>query len=201
MPGGHGALAPVAMSDAPRLRDGSICQWHECQGCESPGFAGDAVAARQWVERQLCDPARGATLRRQAFEFGDGHALSMSSDHEWTEILAAALAAGRLRACGPARRPQLMRLVPGQAPAARAPAPAQRTAGQRPGREIHWIEIEVVGEDGVGVANVEYLIVTPDQRQHRGVTDRDGRARLERIDAGECQVSFPKLDQEAWVAD
>jgi hypothetical protein len=188
------------MNDQPSPRRRGVCRWHECQGCDSPGFAGDALAARQWVNQQLCDPVLGPALRRQELELGDGVALSMLSEHELTDLLAAALAAGRLRACGTARRPRLMRLAHGQDPAAPTPAPERRAASQRPGREVHWIEIEVLGEDGVGIANVEYLIVTPDQRQHRGVTDRDGRARLERIDAGECQVSFPKLDQEAWVS-
>jgi hypothetical protein len=64
--------------------------------------------------------------------------------------------------------------------------------------EKHWIEIELVGEDGVGVAGEEYLIVTPDKQQHTGNTDSDGWARLDNIVAGQCKISFPNLDKVVW---
>jgi hypothetical protein len=64
--------------------------------------------------------------------------------------------------------------------------------------EKHWIEIELVGEDGVGVAGVNYSIVTPDNQQHTGVTAADGCARLDNIVAGQCKISFPNLDKDAW---
>lgn len=64
----------------------------------------------------------------------------------------------------------------------------------------HWIEIELLDEDGVGIANEEYLIVTPDEEKHRGVTDADGLVRLDGIVKGQCKVTFPNLDKEAWCA-
>jgi hypothetical protein len=64
--------------------------------------------------------------------------------------------------------------------------------------DVHWIEIEMVDEDGVGIPEQEYLIVTPDRRQFTGVTDSSGRARLDDIVAGQCSVSFQNLDKDSW---
>ncbi|WP_347988692.1 hypothetical protein [Methylomonas sp. AM2-LC] len=69
---------------------------------------------------------------------------------------------------------------------------------QRLQKEKHWIEIELLGEDGKPIANQNYLVVTADQKQYTGTTDADGLARLDDIPAGNCQVSFPDLDKEAW---
>ena len=65
---------------------------------------------------------------------------------------------------------------------------------------LQWIEIELVGEDGVGIPRAEYLVVTPDGREHTGVTGANGVARLENIRPGECKITFPKLDKDAWCA-
>lgn len=61
-----------------------------------------------------------------------------------------------------------------------------------------WIEIELVGEDGSPIADQRYLVIAPDGSEYRGRTDADGAARIDGIDPGSCQVSFPDLDQEAW---
>jgi hypothetical protein len=62
----------------------------------------------------------------------------------------------------------------------------------------HWIEIVLVDEDGVGVANQKYSIVTPDQQEYTGVTDANGFARLDSIVAGQCKITFTDLDRDAW---
>jgi len=68
------------------------------------------------------------------------------------------------------------------------------------GASAHWIEVELVGEDGVGISGVEYLVVTVDGREHSGVTDAKGVGRLQDILAGQCRISFPQLDKDAWRA-
>lgn len=65
-------------------------------------------------------------------------------------------------------------------------------------KEKHWIEIELVDENGEAVAGEEYLIVTPNNASHSGVTDPAGYARLDGIDPGSCRVSFPRLDKDTW---
>ncbi len=77
--------------------------------------------------------------------------------------------------------------------------------GQDPGSGVqscplplHWIEIELVGEDDKGVADQAYQIVAPDGKEYTGRTDAHGLARVEGIPGGSCKVSFIELDQEAW---
>jgi hypothetical protein len=48
------------------------------------------------------------------------------------------------------------------------------------------------------VTESEYEIITPDVTKVTGTLDKDGFARVEGFSAGECKVSFPKLDKEAW---
>jgi hypothetical protein len=66
-------------------------------------------------------------------------------------------------------------------------------------KEEHWIEIELLYEDGTCVAGAKYLIVTPDKQEKTGVTNASGRARVDGIPvAGQCKISFPDIDGEAW---
>jgi hypothetical protein len=76
--------------------------------------------------------------------------------------------------------------------------PAEFAKAKAPRQDFHWIEIEIVGDDGVGIPGQEYLIVAPDKRRFTGVTDKSGRARLESLVAGQCSISFVNLDKSAW---
>lgn len=83
------------------------------------------------------------------------------------------------------------------ATAAATAAAAALIAAQEPG---HWIEIELVGEDDRPIANEPYEVTLPDQRVISGQLDAAGWARIDRIaSAGDCLVSFPRLDEAAWV--
>lgn len=64
--------------------------------------------------------------------------------------------------------------------------------------QTHWIEIELVDEDGHGVAGAKYSIVAADTQEYTGATDSNGRARVDRLVAGQCKVSFPELDGHEW---
>lgn len=79
-----------------------------------------------------------------------------------------------------------------------AVTPSQLAKKLREEKEQHWIEIELVDEDGVGIPNEAYLIVTPDKQEFKGKTDGDGWARLDKIVEGQCKISFPNLDKDAW---
>jgi hypothetical protein len=66
---------------------------------------------------------------------------------------------------------------------------------------VTFVAIELVGEDDLPVAGEEYLIVLPNGDKVKGFLDANGRARVEGIEQpGDCQVSFPGLDEEAWTA-
>jgi uncharacterized protein (DUF2345 family) len=63
----------------------------------------------------------------------------------------------------------------------------------------HWIEIRLVGEDDSPIPNIEYKVVLPNGDIARGFLDQSGSARVESIPtAGDCQVSFPGMDKDAW---
>ncbi len=62
-----------------------------------------------------------------------------------------------------------------------------------------WIEIQLVGEDDQPIPNVKYVLTLPGGATKTGTLDANGSARVDGIPAGTCKVSFPDLDQEAWV--
>jgi uncharacterized protein (DUF2345 family) len=63
---------------------------------------------------------------------------------------------------------------------------------------LHWIEVELVGEDGSPIANERCEITLPDGEVVKRKTDRSGLVRLPRIEtAGDCQIRFPDLDASA----
>ena len=63
----------------------------------------------------------------------------------------------------------------------------------------HWISIELVGEDGKGIAFEEFCITLPDGSRRTGMLDEKGRARLDNLpDAGVGSITFPELDTDAW---
>jgi type VI secretion system secreted protein VgrG len=63
----------------------------------------------------------------------------------------------------------------------------------------HWIEIELLDEDDNPVPGETYRITLPDGTTvASGTLDHKGRARVDHIDPGTCQVTFPKLDKDAW---
>jgi type VI secretion system secreted protein VgrG len=66
--------------------------------------------------------------------------------------------------------------------------------------DFHWIEIELVYENaGEPVPGEEYCIEMPDGAKVRGMLNQKGWARVNFIkDPGNCKISFPGLDQDAW---
>jgi type VI secretion system secreted protein VgrG len=65
--------------------------------------------------------------------------------------------------------------------------------------EKTWIEIELVDEEGNPVPGERYEITGPDgETLARGTLDGNGFARVEGLDPGQCTVTFPELDREAW---
>lgn len=66
-------------------------------------------------------------------------------------------------------------------------------------KKTSWIEIELVDEQNQPVAGEVYLVTLPDGATvDQGTTDDKGRARIENIDPGTCQITFPNLDKDAW---
>lgn len=70
------------------------------------------------------------------------------------------------------------------------------TTGSR--RKV-WISIELRDDTGRPVANEPYEIKVPGESSPRtGTLNQKGRARLDGIDEGQCEVSFPQIDGREW---
>ena len=90
---------------------------------------------------------------------------------------------------------------PGAAPQSAATAgPTHNPNAAENQEKTHWIEIELLDEDGNPVTGEPYRITLPDGTTADGTTDSKGHAREEHIDPGNCKVSFPNLDPDAWRA-
>jgi len=62
-----------------------------------------------------------------------------------------------------------------------------------------WIEIEMVDEEDQPVSGERYEITLPDgETVASGTLDDKGFARVDGIDPGTCQITFPDLDKDAW---
>lgn len=61
-----------------------------------------------------------------------------------------------------------------------------------------WIEIELLDMADQPVPNIRYVIELADGSARTGTLDQRGRARVDGIDPGQCNVRFPDFDQDAW---
>lgn len=61
-----------------------------------------------------------------------------------------------------------------------------------------WIEIELIDEEDNPVPGEKYAITLPDGSVAKGTLDQNGFARVDGIDPGTCQITFPDLDKDAW---
>ena len=61
-----------------------------------------------------------------------------------------------------------------------------------------FIEIEMVDDKGRPVPDLAYLIEAPDGKKYEGNLDAEGRARVDGIEPGNCRITFPGLDKDAW---
>ncbi|MFO7565658.1 MAG: hypothetical protein R6X02_23650 [Enhygromyxa sp.] len=170
---------------------------------------GGCIVLRPWYEAEVGVPlvslapsrlraliAEGgavrASLRALLFELGE-LGLEGLDDDELAERLAVAIERGRVRAEFERREPMVS--VASPEPDALEHEAEPSTVGER---EDDWIEVELIGEDDQGIAGVRCVLTLPDGRTLTRTTDRFGLIRVEGIAAGECSISFPELDEEAW---
>ena len=80
---------------------------------------------------------------------------------------------------------------PPQKPAAPPPAAA-------PKKKQNWVAIELKNADGTPAAGAAYRIVAPDGSVIDGQLDSAGRARVDGVTPGQCQITFPDYHSQAW---
>jgi hypothetical protein len=61
-----------------------------------------------------------------------------------------------------------------------------------------WIAIALVNDDGEPVPDMPYRLKLPDGAIREGRLDSRGRARVDGIDPGMCEVTFQELDGREW---
>ncbi|HEV2703637.1 MAG TPA: hypothetical protein VGV09_18575 [Steroidobacteraceae bacterium] len=92
----------------------------------------------------------------------------------------------------------LLRVTLARAEKAASSEPAITPSQMKALRQTHWITIQLVDTEGNPVADEPYVITTPDNSRHSGTTDESGIAHLDGILDGQCKISFPNRDQNAW---
>ena len=84
-----------------------------------------------------------------------------------------------------------------QSKAKTSEAMSQAAAPQKEKKD--WIEIILVDMDGKPVPGVRYKITPPGgMPPQEGRLNEHGQAGYYKIEAGECKVTFPDLDKDAW---
>ncbi len=77
-----------------------------------------------------------------------------------------------------------------------------QTLGNRPAEKKtekkDWIEIILVDREGKPMPGVRYRITPPGGNPVEGRLNEHGQAGLYNIDPGNCKITFPDLDKDAW---
>lgn len=159
--------------------------------------------ARDAIRRDLGVLSVGAMRRLRALllESG-GAAMYRLSDREVLEQLAARIERGSIRVLR-CREPVIMAAASGGADTVEtpsdSPAPPRRSTPP-PKKEKTWIEVRLVDSSGKPVAGAAYKLKLTDGRVEEGSLDGNGAVRVEDIDPGICQITFPELDAGDWEA-
>lgn len=61
-----------------------------------------------------------------------------------------------------------------------------------------WIEIALVDNEGKPMPGVKYRITPPSGQSVEGRLNEHGQAGLYQIEPGNCKITFPDLDKDAW---
>jgi type VI secretion system secreted protein VgrG len=62
--------------------------------------------------------------------------------------------------------------------------------------KTNWVGVELVDQDGNPVPRRRYKVKTPKGQVQESFLDENGKARIEGIDPGTCEISFPDIDEK-----
>jgi type VI secretion system secreted protein VgrG len=77
-------------------------------------------------------------------------------------------------------------------------APSHDPNSEENKEKTHWIEVQLLDDAGQPITSESVEVTTPDGSVSGGTTDEKGVYRIEHIDPGSCQITFPNLDKDAW---
>lgn len=69
---------------------------------------------------------------------------------------------------------------------------------EKPKQKKAWIEIILVDAEGKPMPGVRYRVTPPGGEAVEGTLNEHGQAGLYQIEPGNCKITFPDLDKEAW---
>lgn len=130
-------------------------------------------------------------------ELRDDHDAAVGHQPYWIKLPDGQIREGRLDERGLARLdgiPCGLCLV--RFPGLTAPAVRLQAAS---GARRHFLEIELLGADDIGVADEPYRVTLPDGSTRSGTLDRKGMARVDDLPEGLCRVTFPGLDRSEYM--
>jgi len=81
-----------------------------------------------------------------------------------------------------------------------APPDDEEPAPERAAEPVlTWIEVQLIGEDDLPVAGEPYRLTLASGRVIEGTLNSEGLVRLEQMLPGSYDLTFPRLDREAWA--
>ena len=204
--------APVAAASAPRSSaPAEVVEDQPTFENDHDGVAQAAVliaAAREGFP--FCEECAKYAAEQEISKLGAKQAAGTQTAKQETSAQTAQQAANKPAAKKETSTPIANQAIgtPAVEPAASKPAAQQETSTPianppvaKPAveKETHWVEIQLLGEDGQPIPQEEFLVELPDGKRETGFLDGQGLARFSGLlTSGTCKVSFPQLDRDAW---
>lgn len=85
--------------------------------------------------------------------------------------------------------------------APRSQPPGSTVQGCAPEPADDFIELEVLDCHGQPLVEEAYVVISPGGKRRRGITDDQGRARVEHLESGACQVWLPRREPEDFCGE
>jgi len=86
----------------------------------------------------------------------------------------------------------------GGAAGAAGEAPSHDPNSEENKEKTHWVEVQLLDDAGAPITSEAVEVTLPDGTVSSGTTDEKGVYRIEHIDPGNCDITFPNLDKDAW---
>ncbi len=62
-----------------------------------------------------------------------------------------------------------------------------------------WIELELIGEDGIKISNIDYILYLPNGNKREGKLNEDGYAKENDVPPGKCKIEFTNIENYGYL--